>query len=182
MTNRRAFLAGAVTILAAPRTDAQQAGRVYKIGVLAIEDSPAWNAFRQGLRQLGYVEGSNTAIDWRWTQGRLEDFPGLAAELVSRNVDLIVASTCPATVTAKNATATIPIIMVVVPDPVGVGLVASLGRPGAKITGSTLFTGMQIVGKHLELLKETVPHLTRRPSSGIPSIQCTDSDCKKWSH
>jgi putative ABC transport system substrate-binding protein len=107
------------------------------------------------------VEGSNTAIEWRWAAGRLERFPRFAAELVSLQVDLIVASTYPGTLAAKNATHTIPIIMVVVADPVGIGLVASLARPGGNITGSTLLPGVEIVGKYLELLKEAVPSLAR---------------------
>jgi putative ABC transport system substrate-binding protein len=160
--DRRAFVAGSLGLLAAPRVaEAQQAGRVYRIGVLAIADSPGWEGFRQALRQLGYVEGSNTAIEWRWAEGRFERFPGFAAELVSLKVDLIVASTYPGTLAAKNATPTIPIIMVVVADPVGIGLVASMARPGGNITGSALLPGVEIVGKYLELLKEAVPNLSR---------------------
>jgi putative ABC transport system substrate-binding protein len=162
MMDRRAFVAGTLGFLTASRVgEAQQAGRVYRIGVLAIADSPGWEVFRQALRQLGYMEGSNTAIEWRWSQGRLERFPGFAAELVSRKVDLIVASSYPGTLAAKNATQTIPIIMVVVADPVEIGLVASMARPGGNITGSTLLPGVEIVGKYLELLKEAVPDLSR---------------------
>jgi putative ABC transport system substrate-binding protein len=162
MIDRRAFVAVSLGFFTAPRaTAAQQSGRIYRIGVLAIADSPGWEAFRRALRQLGYVEGSNTAIEWRWSEGRLERFPSFAAELVSLKVDLIVASTYPGALAAKNATPTIPIIMVVVADPVGIGLVASLARPGGNITGSTLLPGVEIVGKYLELLKEAVPHLSR---------------------
>jgi putative ABC transport system substrate-binding protein len=151
-----------LALLASPlAAEAQQAGKVYRIGVLAVQDSPGWEGFRQALRQLGYVEGSNTAIEWRWSEGKLERFPDFAAELVSLKVDLIVASTYPGTLAAKKATETIPIIMVAVADPVRVGLVASLARPGGNITGSTLLPGTQIVGKYLELLKETVPSLSR---------------------
>ncbi len=159
---RRVAAALALALLAAPlAAEAQQAGKVYRIGVLALADSPGWEAFRQALRQLGYVEGSNTAIEWRWSKGRLERFPDFAAELVSLRVDLIVASTYPGTLAAKNATKTIPIIMVAVADPVRMGLIASLARPGGNITGLTLLAGMEIVGKHLELLKEAVPNLSR---------------------
>ena len=149
-------------LLAAPlAVEAQPAGKVYRIGVLAGEDSPSWEAFRQALRQLGYVEGSNTAIEWRWSEGRLERFPDFAAELVSLKLDLIVASTYPGTLAAKNATKTIPIIMVAVADPVRIGLIASLVRPGGNITGPTLLAGTEMVAKHLELLKEAVPNLSR---------------------
>jgi putative tryptophan/tyrosine transport system substrate-binding protein len=162
---RRRIIAGLLLSLVAPlAAEAQPAGKVYRIGVLALGDSPSspsWEAFRQALRQLGYVEGSNTAIEWRWAEGRLERFPAFAAELVALKPDLIVASTYPGTLAAKNATKTIPIIMVAVADPVRIGLIASLVRPGGNITGPTLLAGTEMVGKHLELLKEVVPNLSR---------------------
>ncbi len=161
MLNRRAFL-GTLAFLAAPQaTRAQPAAKIYRIGVLATEESPAWEGFRQDLRQLGYVEGMNTVIEWRRSEGRFERYQDFAAELVALKVDLIVASTYPATVAAKNATGTIPIVMVAVAEPVRAGLVASLARPGGNITGSTLLAGMEMVGKHLELLKAAVPNLAR---------------------
>ena len=160
--DRRAFLGTLGLLLAAPRTvDAQSAAKIYRIGVLATEESPLWEGFRQDLRQLGYVEGVNTAIEWRRSEGRFERNQDFAAELVSLKVDVIVASTYPSTLAAKNATGTIPIVMVAVAEPVRAGLVASLARPGGNITGSTLLAGVEMVGKHLELLKAAVPNLAQ---------------------
>ena len=159
--DRRAFL-GAFAFLAAPRAaGAQPAAKIYRIGVLATEESPAWEGLGQDMRQLGYVEGVHTAIEWRRSEGRYARNQDFATELVSLKVDLIVASTYPATVAAKNATGSIPIVMVAVAEPVRAGLVASLARPGGNITGSTLLAGMEMVGKHLELLKVAVPNLAR---------------------
>jgi putative ABC transport system substrate-binding protein len=164
--DRRMFihtLTGA--LLAAPlAAEAQQAAKIARIGFLAINlaTSPHLpEAFRQGLRDLGYVEGRNVEIEYRDAEGKYERLPALAAELVSLKIDLIVASTYPATLAAKNATKTIPIIMVAVADPVRIGLIASLVRPGGNITGPTLLAGTEMVGKHLELLKEAVPNLSR---------------------
>jgi putative ABC transport system substrate-binding protein len=160
--DRRAFLGAALGLLTAPlAAEAQPAAKVYRIGVLATEESPAWEGFRQDLRQLGYVEGVNTAIEWRRSEGIFGRYQGFAAELVSLKVDLIVASTYPATLAAKNATGTIPIVMVAVAEPVRAGLVTSLARPGGNVTGPTLFAGIEMVGKHLELLKAAVPNLVR---------------------
>jgi putative ABC transport system substrate-binding protein len=163
---RRAFISSiTVGLLAAPlAAEAQQAGKVPRIGYLAfnLATSPHLHeAFRQGLRDLGYVEGRNIVIEYRDTEGKFERFPALAAELVSLRVDLIVAGAFQATLAAKNATKTIPIIMVAVADPVRIGLIASLVRPGGNITGLALFAGTEIFGKHLELLKEAVPNLSR---------------------
>jgi putative ABC transport system substrate-binding protein len=164
--NRRAFIfATTGGLLAAPLARrAQQAGKVPRIGYLAL--NPAANphlheAFRQGLRDLGYVEGRNLVIEYRDDEGKVERLPALAAELVSLKVDLIVAGAYQATLAAKNATKTIPIIMVAVADPVRIGLIASLVRPGGNITGLTLLAGTEMIGKHLELLKEAVPNLSR---------------------
>jgi putative ABC transport system substrate-binding protein len=163
--NRRAFLAGAAALLAAPlAAEAQPAAKIARIGYLAfnLASSPHLHeAFRQGLRDLGYVEGRNVVIEYRHAEGKAEQFPTLAAELVSLKVDLIVAGAYQATLAAKNATKTIPIIMVAVADPVRMRLIASLVRPGGNITGLTLLAGTEIVGKHLELLKEAVPKLSR---------------------
>ena len=166
MIDRRAFIgtvAGA--LLAAPlAAEAQQATKVPRIGYLGLNlaTSPHLaEAFRQGLRDLGYVEGRNAVIEYREAEGTFERLPALAAELVSLKVDLIVAGAYQATLAAKNATKTIPIIMVAVADPVRIGLIASLVRPGGNITGLTLLAGTEIVGKHLELLKEAVPNLSR---------------------
>jgi putative ABC transport system substrate-binding protein len=164
---RRTFLAMLTGgLLAAPfAAEAQQAAKVPRIGYLSGGDPAASphlpEAFRQGLRDLGYVEGRNVVIEYRDVEGKLERYPALAAELVALKVDVIVALGYPGTLAAKNATNTIPIIMVAVADPVRIGLIASLVRPGGNITGLTLLAGTEIVGKHLELLKEAVPNLSR---------------------
>ena len=117
------------------------------------------NAFQEGLRQFGYVEGKNIAIEWRWAGGRAERFPELAAELVRLKVDVIVATNNPALAAAKKATTTIPVVMVWATDPVRLGYVTSLARPAGN-AGLTIQTP-ELAGKRLELLKETVPNLTR---------------------
>ena len=116
--------------------------------------------FRQGLRELGYVEGKNIVIEYRFAEGKFERLPDLAAELVELKVDVIVARATQASLAAKGATRTIPIVMQGVSDPIGTGLVASLARPGANITGTSAMSA-EVVGKSLELLKETVPKLSR---------------------
>ena len=117
-------------------------------------------AFRQGLRELGYVEGKNIVIEWRFAEGKLDRVPALAAELVRLKVDVIVTGGSGSTRPANEATNTIPIVMAQDPDPVGNGFIASLARPGGNITGlSTL--APELSGKQLELLKEIVPKLSR---------------------
>jgi putative ABC transport system substrate-binding protein len=143
---------------------AQQAKKVPRIGYLSgtsySVNSVRVEAFRQGLRELGYVEGKNIVIEWRYAEGKLDRVPALAAELVRLKVDIIVSSAPPNTRVAKQATATIPIVMAYDDDPVGNGFVASLARPGGNITGlSTL--APEISGKQLELLNEIVPKLSR---------------------
>src|SRR5215468_3087020 len=139
----------------------QQAGKVHRLGFLsstwATATSQVVAAFRQGLRELAWVEGQNIVIEYRWAEGRSDRLPDLAAELVGLRVDVLVASGAAATRAAKEATTTIPIVAVAVQDPVALGSVRSLGRPGGNITGPTLTGGLAIVGKQLELLKETVP-------------------------
>jgi putative ABC transport system substrate-binding protein len=143
---------------------AQQAGRVPTIGFLG-SATPAtqgqWvTAFVQRLRELGWVEGHNLAIDYRWAEGRSERFADIAAEIVRLKVDVIVAATTPAALAAKQATSVIPIVFAGVSDPVGTGLVASLARPGANVTGlSNLISDTG--GKRLEFLREVVPGLRR---------------------
>ena len=166
MTTRREFLgtlAGA--LLAAPlAAGAQQAGKVRRIGYLdmgsAARSRPYFEAFRQGLHDLGWVEGQNIAVDVRFADGKADQLPTLAAELVRLRVDVIVTSTTPATLAAKQATTTIPIVIGFVADPVGSRIVASLARPGGNITGWT-HLGVELRAKHLELLKEAVPAATR---------------------
>jgi putative ABC transport system substrate-binding protein len=160
-----AVLAGGLTLalLVAPlAVEGQQAGRVYRIGYLSYS-SRASNphlieAVRQGLRELGWVEGQNITIDSRFAEGRSDAVSDLAAELVRLKVDIIVGTSTQATLAAKNATKTIPIVMANAGDPVGLGLIASLARPGGNITG---MTQVDRYGKELELLKEIAPDVRR---------------------
>jgi ABC-type uncharacterized transport system substrate-binding protein len=164
--NRRAFigtLAGG--LLAAPlAVEAQQAGKTLRIALLETSSMAAradqWEAFRQGLRELGYVEGQNITLVSRGADGSTERLPGLAAELVRLKADLIVAAGTPAALAARQATTTIPIVMVGVGDPVTLGLVASLARPGGNITGLTT-ANIELAGKRVGLLKEMVPKVSR---------------------
>src|SRR5690349_23800206 len=141
--NRRAFITGLGAVLAAPlAAEAQQAGKVPRIGFLGVtspSDRPfLLDAFRQRLRELGWVEGQNIVIDYRYAEDRVDRLPDLAAELVGLKVDLIIASAGTQVATAaKNATETIPIVMIYVRDPVGNGLIASLARPGGNVTGTS---------------------------------------------
>lgn len=143
--------------------EAQPPGKVPRVAYLNATSaaSAAWavEPFRQGLRELGYIEGQNILIEYRWADGRFERLPALAAELARSKVDVIVAQNTVAAVAAKNATSTIPIILVTVGDPVGSGLAASLARPGGNVTGLSLFPTPAISGKQLELLKEAFPTL-----------------------
>ncbi len=143
---------------------AQRPVKVPRIGYLG-NSSPALEpdlvgAFREGLRDLGYTEGQNILIEFRWAEGRSERFPELAAELVRLKVDVLLAAGTPGALAAKQATQTIPIVMAAVGDAVGTELVRSLARPGGNITGSTGMT-RDLDGKRLELLKEIVPKLSR---------------------
>ncbi len=122
--------------------------------------APYLEAFRQGLRELGYVEGKNIALEVRYAEGKPDRLPNLAAELVCLKVDLIVVVGSAGALAAKQATSTIPTVFVLVDDPVGAGLVASLARPGGNVTGLATFAG-ELIGKRLELLKEAVPRATR---------------------
>ena len=165
--DRRAFI-GTLSggFLAAPlAAEAQQAGKVPRIGWLGgptrESAEPFVREFQRGLKDLGWVEGQNIVIEWRFGGGRAEQLPDLAAELVRLRVDLIVAPSTPTIFAAKNATKTIPIITVGGGDPVGLGVVASLARPGGNITGLTGTVGPEIGGKQLELLKEAVPKVSR---------------------
>jgi putative tryptophan/tyrosine transport system substrate-binding protein len=143
---------------------AQQPPKVQRIGYLTANSSsvelPRVDAFRQGLRALGHIEGQNIVIEYRFTDGKFERLPDFAAELVRLKVDVLVANTTNAALAAKNATRTIPIFFIGVSDPVAAGLVDSFARPGGNITGLTNIAPV-LSGKRLELLKETVPKLTR---------------------
>ena len=142
--------------------EAQQAGKVPRIGFL-VASSPSFyssriEAFRQGLRELGYVEGKNIAIEYRFAEGKEDRLRELAAELVRLKVDIIVAAASASA--AKDATKTIPIVFAASADPVASGIVASLARPGGNITGMTILA-TELTGKRLELLKEAFPRVTR---------------------
>jgi putative tryptophan/tyrosine transport system substrate-binding protein len=143
----------------APCALAQQAARQARIGVLVQEPHPALDSLREGLRELGHVEGQTLRIDYRWGEGRYDRYPALAAELVALGVDAIVAWGSPATLAAKQATTTIPII-VIMGDPIGVGAVTSLARPGGNVTGLSTMN-VELEEKRLELLKDLVPRLAR---------------------
>jgi putative ABC transport system substrate-binding protein len=144
----------------------QPAGRVYRVGYLGTpsrEQTPLHltSAFEEGLRSLGYRAGDNVAIEYRFANGELKRLPALAAELVRLGVDVIVTVSVPSIVAATKATTTIPIVMIGGVDPVGMGLVASLARPGGNVTGLAVDAGGEILGKRFELLKETLPNLSR---------------------
>jgi putative ABC transport system substrate-binding protein len=158
--NRREFItllggAAATWPLAAR---AQQAGKIPRIGI--IDDAPMWNSFRQGLRDLGYLEGQNIAFEYRYADGVPERLATAAAELVSRPVDVIATYGTPSTVAAKRATTTIPIVMIGIGDPVRAGLAQSLAHPIGNITGNTIL-GPDVVAKRLQLFKEAVPAVSR---------------------
>jgi len=141
--------------------DAQQPKKVPRLGFLSpTSDDSRVEAFRQSLRELGYVEGQNIAIEYRWADGKFDRLPDLALELVRLKVDVVVAVVTQASLAAKMATGTIPVVMIGVSDPVGSGLVVSLARPGANITGTSSMTA-EIIGKQLELIKETLPKISR---------------------
>jgi putative ABC transport system substrate-binding protein len=152
---------------------AQQAVKVPRIGYLTAGSLSAQSArieaFRQGLREIGYVEGKNIVIEYRYAEGKFDRIPSLAAELVRLKVDVIVTAGPLPTHAAKEATTTIPIVMAQDPDPVATGVVASLARPGGNITGLASLTP-ELSGKRLELLKETVPRLSRVAVLGTSTI------------
>jgi putative ABC transport system substrate-binding protein len=158
----------ALGILMTPLTAEAQPAKIPRIGYLGDAPGPFAQAFRQGLRDLGYVEGENIAIEYRWTEGRDDRLPELAAELVRLPVDVLVTPGSRASRAAKQATSTIPIVMAHVGDPVGTGLVASLARPGGNATGVSII-GVDIAGKILELLKEAVPGISRVASLSNPT-------------
>jgi putative ABC transport system substrate-binding protein len=163
--NRRTFLCGLTlgTLGLPVAAEAQQGGNVPRIGFLFYGSpgpSPELDAFRQGLRELGCIEGQNIAIEVRFASGRVERLPELAAELVRLKLDVIVTPGTPASVAAKQATSTIPIVFAGVADAVGAGLVANFARPGGNITGLTGISA-ELGGKRLELLKEVAPKASR---------------------
>jgi ABC-type uncharacterized transport system substrate-binding protein len=150
-------------LLAFLAAEAQQRDTVPRIGILtpASEAStPLWEAFRQGLRALGYMEGKDLILEYRFAAGQPERFATLAAELVRLKVDLLVTDATPAAQAAKDATSTIPIVMAVSAAPIEAGLVASLARPGGNVTGLSVMAP-ELGGKRLELLKEVLPNVSR---------------------
>jgi len=164
MMDRRTFLTGAgAVLLASPLSaGAQQTGKVYRIGFLRAGKTPKpWvEAFQQGLRERGYVDGQNVVVEFRFTDGSVDQLPRLAEELVRLKVDVILASAAPPALAAKKATTSVPIVFVNVFDPVELGLIPSLGRPGGNITGLAT-TSADLAGKRLELLRGLVPKLRR---------------------
>jgi ABC-type uncharacterized transport system substrate-binding protein len=188
---RRAFtgLVSAVTVAivvawGSSDASAQKRDAVPRVGMLtpALSEpaKPLWDAFREAMRQLGYVEGKSVVYEYRSAEGQLERLPQLAAELVKIPVKVMVVANTPGNVAAKKATATIPIVMVAVGDPVRVGLVSNLGRPGGNVTGFTNLTG-QLAAKRLQLIKELLPSATRIGLIGNPAdpnalVQIQDSE------
>jgi putative ABC transport system substrate-binding protein len=165
--DRRAFIASLAGIVVSPLAgEAQQPTKIARIGYLVTgsleppEARRSLHDFRQGLRDLGYVEGQSIAIEYRAADGRNERLPGLAKELIGLNVQTIVTQGTPAATAAKQSTSTIPIVMAIATDPVGAGLIASLGRPGGNVTGLANLDA-ELSGKRLEMLKAAVPALAR---------------------
>jgi putative ABC transport system substrate-binding protein len=165
--DRRTFLAGTgAALLAAPlAAEAQPAGKVPRIGVLVVSEpvsptDPNVGAFRQGLRELGYLEGQNIAVEYRYAFGRTQRAPELVAELIGLKPDVLVASGTTA-LAARNATQAIPIVFIATGEPVDYGLVASLAHPGGNATGLALIVDAGFMGKWVELLKEAAPRILR---------------------
>ena len=180
---RRAFIAGiTIGLLAAPVAGGAQPGaKLWRIGYLD-QGSEANNrryvdGLRQGLGDLGWVEGRTMVIESRFAEGKTDRLPRLAAELVRSKVDVIVTSTTPAALAAKHATTTVPIVIGFVADPVGSGIVASLARPGGNITGWT-HSGRELRAKYLELLKDAVPSATRFGVLWNPANQVINRRCR----
>jgi putative ABC transport system substrate-binding protein len=167
MIERRAVLAVlALGLVSAPSVArAQQSTRPFRIGFLEAGSRSAnqhfADAFRSGLRELGYVEGQNVIVEERWADGKVETFPALLNELIQLKMDVIVPASSAGAVAAKKVTASIPIVFVGVTDPLGLGLVESLARPGSNLTGLSLAFAEGFAGKWIELLKEAVPHASR---------------------
>ncbi len=149
----------AICLVAIPPTHAQPTATIHRLGILSGGPATARpiEAFRQGLRELGWIEGRNIVIEQRFADGRTDRLPALAAELIALKVDVIAAGPTPPAVAAKNATGTIPIVMLGTAEPVELGLIASLARPGGNITGLSWSVNLEIIGKGLELLKQALP-------------------------
>jgi putative ABC transport system substrate-binding protein len=176
---RRAFLklfggGMAGPSLAAFRASAKPVeGKAFRIGVLGTSPWPPFEGLSEGLRELGYAEGKNLTFEYRWTRGRNDLYPALAAELVAMPVDLLLTIATPAALAARNATSTIPIVMAPIGDPIKAGLVSNLARPGQNLTGFTNLA-TEISGKRLELLKEIIPRLSTVSVLGNTTNPFTD--------
>ncbi len=190
MNNRRKLLValGAGALAVPFGSFAQQQGKVWRIGVLGAEIASGHvdrvDAVRAGLQDLGYIEGKNIAIEFRWAEGKYDRLPELATELVRLKVDVLVPFGGKAADAARRATATIPIVMPNSGDAVGRGAVASLSRPGGNVTGSSSF-GPEVMAKRLELLKETAPRIAQvavllNPANSISRLvfQATETGAK----
>jgi putative tryptophan/tyrosine transport system substrate-binding protein len=172
MSNRREFitlLGGTAAWPLAAR--AQQAGKVHRIGFLgsatAAGSAKAVESLRAGLREFGYVEGTNIDVEFRWAEGIYDRLPHLVAELIAANVDVLITHGTPGTRVAKQGTTTIPIVMAISGDAIATGLVSSLARPEGNLTGSTFFLP-QLNAKRLEVLKEACPHISRTAALSNP--------------
>jgi len=174
--DRRTFAMGiALGVLADPfAASAQHESKAHRIGYLNLRPGPNAQdeAFVQALRELGYVEGRNLIIDYRWAAEKEEQLPALATELVALNVEVIVTAATPAVNAVKRATSTIPVVMAAVADPVGSGLVASLGHPGGNVTGMTLLS-TDLAGKRLQLVHEILPRATRIAVLALGGLSAT---------
>ena len=175
MTTIALVVVMAVSLLLAPlATEAQPAGKVYRVGLLGVGRPGPWNAplfeaLRAGLRDRGYIEGWNLALEFRWAEEKLDRLPALAAELIGLPVDVLVVGSAQATDVAKAASRTTPIVFVAIGDPVASGRVASLARPGGNLTGLTWDVGPEQWAKSLEFLKEAVPGVSRVAVLGDPA-------------
>lgn len=173
------WLAALFALAIALPSQAQPTGKIFKVGVLTPAERQ-WEgaAFREGLRELGYIEGGNIAIDVRSAEGRLEQMPGMAAMLIKSGVDVVIAVNAPGTRAAIEATKSIPIVMTAIGDPIGLGFVKSLAQPGGNVSGLSNMTG-DLAGKRLQMLREAVPAAKRiavmtHPDEPIVPIQLRD--------
>jgi putative ABC transport system substrate-binding protein len=181
VNDRRTFIGMLASgLLASPFTTfAQEPTKLARIGVLGNEDTTPWEGFRQGMRDLGYVDGRNVTMEWRWSEGRTDRLPALALDLVNSKVDVIVASSTQAIQAAKQATATIPIVMAISAYPDKIGLVETLARPGGNVTGLSNIAP-DLMGKRIQLLREIDSKVSRvavlwNPASPVEPLGFKDT-------